>query len=159
MTDNYKQIAIEKLFRYGLRLDKTILYGNGDKCEIDEDEMGEYFLFRFPGNDLCFYYEKYNALFGEWQARYRLQFAKFRLIKSGLGGENRSYYTLMLYDNKYYIINGWVVYLRNDKPGPWGEPVFTFYNGEEKYNIKTEIALKKLLKKIDVRELWLSMIL
>jgi len=151
MVDNhYMHVAIRSLFRYGLYLNRTTY--SPDWCEIGTDELGDYFLFHYPGSDVCKYYEKYEALFDRWEKDLELPFVKFKAVKNGLG-KKESYLTLMLYMDKLYLIKDWDVSAGYDKPGPRGKSIFIFRNNTERHNIKTERALNILLKKLDVRQL------
>lgn len=141
-----KQIIIRRLFEKGY--DGGSIIG---PSSYGEDSFGKYFRFEYPHATPNFYYLNKNIVLERWWYHLGLfDTANFKL-------HDKDDMSLLHYNGDYYIFHDVEVYIatgpyRNNKLDR--RAVFKVHeDGEIKeYNIRTEIALKKLLKDLDYKK-------
>lgn len=141
-----KQIIIRRLFEKGYDRDATI-----GPCSYGEDSFGKYFRFEYPYGTPNYYYLNKDVVLEKWFYHLGLfESARFKL-------HDEEEMSILYYNNEYYVFRDVEVYpatgpYRNNKLDR--RAVFKVHeDGEIKeYNIRTEIALKKLLKDLDYKK-------
>jgi len=150
MKDYYLRVMIKTLFKKGFATKEN----DWERCDLRNDEMGEYFLFYYPGYDPNYWYSNWDAVFGEWTNEIdTIPGVKFRYIKDGLGKEDNYRHVLMKKDGKYYLIKGIDIRQDDDIMGPRGKQCFKFGEGDNISIVKTERSLNTMLGKLDITEL------
>ena len=128
-------------------------------CIWAADEMGEFFRFRRGVAEDYFWYPDFapEVLFKRWEQTVKeIPGVRFRSIQAGFDHQNFWRQSLMEKGGSYYLVRGAKVSYGSDKDGPRGAPCYTFNteNTESgQHLVKTEIGLKKMLNKLEVRQL------